>query len=679
MKELVLLIHTAAVMLAFLTFGSTGTQAQFQIIRTVNTTSDTVVPNACITGSAGCSLRGAMQIASSDVLISFNIPASDPNCSAGVCTITVTSELPALTGSNITISGPGADRLVITRQLPMTPRAFLVNNPVDTRIQISGFTIRNFVTTVPFVSPITKNGNGTLDLIDMHFTGNGALDGGAIYVLGGSLNLIRSVLDTNFADGEGGGIFVGGGTTCSVINTTITRNVSAAGIGGGGIFAQGGARISNSTIHDNESRGDSAFGGGIMNSGGVVTVKSTIIARNLAAGNVSPDVFGMFGSAGFNLIGKTDGSSGFVAPTDLTGTVASPLDARFDTGGVTIYGGSTPLRGLRPDSPAVDKGSSVPLLSTVPLPTDQRSTGFRRTRDHPLIPNAAGGDGTDIGAYERNTSAIYDFEGDGRTDIGIFRPTGGEWWIDFSLPTLQTRALQFGASTDMITPADFTGDGLTDIAFWRPATGQWFVLRSENLSFFAFGFGTGGDIPAPGDFDGDRKADAAVFRPSTGTWFILKSTGPLSIVQFGVNGDIPVVADYDGDGRSDIAIFRPSNGQWWLNRSTAGVVAYTFGTSTDKPVQGDFTGDDKADVAFWRPSNGNWIVLRSEDTMFYGFAFGVNGDIPAPGDYDGDGKFDATVFRPSSGLWFSQKSNGGFAIQQFGLNGDRPIPNAFVP
>ncbi len=120
--------------------------------------------------------------------------------------------------------------------------------------------------------------------------------------------------------------------------------------------------------------------------------------------------------------------------------------------------------------------------------------------------------------------APFDFDGDGKTDIGIFRPVGAasEWWINRS-STGVTFALQFGASTDRITPADYTGDGKTDIAFFRPSSGEWYVLRSEDFSFFALPFGTNGDIPVPADYDADGKADFAVMRPSTSTWFISQS------------------------------------------------------------------------------------------------------------------------------------------------------------
>jgi uncharacterized delta-60 repeat protein len=275
--------------------------------------------------------------------------------------------------------------------------------------------------------------------------------------------------------------------------------------------------------------------------------------------------------------------------------------------------------------------------------------------------------------------AVFDFDGDGKTDISIFRPASGEWWLNRS-STGATVAAQFGLSTDKPAPADFTGDGKTDVAFFRPSSGEWFILRSEDSSFLSFTFGANGDVPVVGDFDADGKADPGVFRPASNEWFILKSSGGVIITTFGTAGDIPVTADYDGDGKTDIAIYRANSGEWWISRSSnASVYAFQFGTSTDKPVQGDYSGDGKADVAIFRPSTGYWFILRSEDSSFYSVPFGANGDIPAPGDYDGDGKFDTAVFRPNGSTWYVQRSTAGTLITTFGIAGDRPIPGVFVP
>ncbi|MBS1795850.1 MAG: VCBS repeat-containing protein [Acidobacteria bacterium] len=276
--------------------------------------------------------------------------------------------------------------------------------------------------------------------------------------------------------------------------------------------------------------------------------------------------------------------------------------------------------------------------------------------------------------------APFDFDGDGRTDISIFRPSNGQWWINRSASGV-TIAAQFGQSTDIIAPGDFTGDGKTDIAFWRPSTGFWFILRSEDGSFFSFPFGTSGDVPVPADYDGDGRTDAAVFRPAAATWYIFRSSdGGTTITSFGAATDKPVPADYDGDGKTDVAIFRPSDGSWWFVRSSDNTFrVYSFGTGTDKPVPGDWTGDGKADVAIFRPSTNVWYVQRSEDLSFFSFPWGAAGDQPAPGDYDGNGIMDAAVFRPSTLTWYANTQTQGAVFTTFGATGDRLVPGAFIP
>ncbi len=275
------------------------------------------------------------------------------------------------------------------------------------------------------------------------------------------------------------------------------------------------------------------------------------------------------------------------------------------------------------------------------------------------------------------THKLFDYDGDGKSDVSVFRQSNNYWYLNRSQAGFA--AFQFGAAADVLTPADFTGDGKTDVAVFRPSVGTWFIMRSEDNTFYGVGFGTSGDIPAPADFDGDGKADQAVFRPSNGTWYLQQSTAGFSAVGFGIAEDKPAVGDFDGDGKADIAVYRPSSGYWYrLNSSNGAFFAVQFGTTGDKIVPADYTGDGKTDVAVWRPSNGIWYVLRSEDLSFYGAGFGVSSDLPAPGDYDGDGKADIAVYRPSVGTWYMQQSTSGFNAVPFGIAEDRPTPNAFV-
>ncbi|HVE56818.1 MAG TPA: glycoside hydrolase domain-containing protein [Pyrinomonadaceae bacterium] len=274
-----------------------------------------------------------------------------------------------------------------------------------------------------------------------------------------------------------------------------------------------------------------------------------------------------------------------------------------------------------------------------------------------------------------------DFDGDGKSDVSVWRPETGVWYIANSSNSGYT-ILNFGQAGDILAPGDYDGDGKTDFAVWRPETGVWH-LYSRSI-YRSFAFGANGDIPVPADYDGDGRTDAAVYRPSEGVWYIWNSFDSrgtsYTIQQFGISGDKPVPGDYDGDGKTDIAIYRPSVGEWWIQRSSnASVYAFRFGTETDKPVTGDYTGDGKTDAAFWRPVSGEWFILRSEDSSFYSVPFGASGDIAASGDFDGDNKSDIAVFRPETGVWYVSQSQAGVMITQFGISTDRPIAAAYTP
>ena len=272
----------------------------------------------------------------------------------------------------------------------------------------------------------------------------------------------------------------------------------------------------------------------------------------------------------------------------------------------------------------------------------------------------------------------FDYDGDGRSDISVFRPGAGDWYLQRSVEGFT--GVNFGIAEDRIVPADFDGDGKTDVAVYRPSTGNWYVLNSSNGNVSYYNFGVAEDLPAPADYDGDGKADICVFRPSTGTWYRLNSgNGEFVVVQFGAEGDKLTVGDFDGDGKSDIAIFRPSEGAWYQTNSSDGMFfGEQFGISTDRVTPADYDGDGKTDIAIYRPADGLWYVKNSATSTYTPYLFGIAEDIPVPGDYDGDGKADIGVFRPLNGTWYiANSSNGGYTIEQFGQSADRPTQSAF--
>ena len=331
------------------------------------------------------SLRFAVTGACPNSIIDFN---------PGISQVDIIGKLNV---NQLTIRGPGADKLTVRNVAPNG-----VNNPV-----------------------FQTSGNSEISGLTMTGGNSPTSFGGGIRQDNGTLSVKDSVIDNNYAAYGGGGIFSEAGTTLNVLNSTISNNVGSdnqiQGSNGGGIKSRGTVNIINSTISGNTAEGSNSAGGiyapaglisnstitnnlisstsnPVNSAGGVyggatpnrLTVRSSIIAANQNNAQF-PDIFNLFTSSGYNLIGNRGSVTAFNQTGDRTGTSSALFNPLLDV--LRLNGGTTPTHAfLSMLSPAIDQGNSFGLTN------DQR--GSTRPIDIQNILNAAGGDGADIGAYE---------------------------------------------------------------------------------------------------------------------------------------------------------------------------------------------------------------------------------------------------------------------------------------
>ena len=230
-----------------------------------------------------------------------------------------------------------------------------------------------------------------------------------------------------------------------------------------------------------------------------------------------------------------------------------------------------------------------------------------------------------------------DYDGDGISEIAVFRPHTGLWAIK------DITRLYFGGSNDLPVPGDYDGDGCCDVALFNEGPGRW-AVKGITLIYF----GTAGDRPVPGDYEGGGYAEIAVFRPSTGLWAVRGFTR----VYYGQSGDKPLPGVYE----------------WYGPGLTTGIINEQLAISNDQyyaeSLSNERDGPFPSQIAVYRPATGLWAVRGF--TRFY---YGKSGDTSLVGDFDNNSLDDTLIFRPSTGLWAVR----GLTRIYFGSSADMPV------
>ena len=340
----------------------------------INTGTTAEINNLTVSNANGGNQNGG-GIANSGTLTLTNLIISNSRTTAGGGGVT---NFGILTLNSLTVSGnSGANGGGITN----FGSTLTVNNSI-----ISGNTGRDG-------GGIFNNGTTEINNSTVRDNTASIAGGGLFNNRDRTLTLNNSTVSGNVSNGAqiqngtgGGGIANGsgvggtGGGTLTVNNSTISGNSATAD--GGGIFAQGAnsvTTLNNSTISNNTA----VRGGGIRNNGRPFTINNSIIA-NSTSNSTNADCSGFTNiSASYSLI---ESSLDCVGGTNLNNLTGDP-----NLGPLQNNGGSTLTHALLAGSIAIDKGNST-------LTTDQR--GFPRPVDNFTIPNAMGGNGSDIGAFE---------------------------------------------------------------------------------------------------------------------------------------------------------------------------------------------------------------------------------------------------------------------------------------
>ncbi len=181
---------------------------------------------------------------------------------------------------------------------------------------------------------------------------------------------------------------------------------------------------------------------------------------------------------------------------------------------------------------------------------------FGRSGDFPVSRQVSGLDQSVIGIFTPETTTQVNRRTVTQKGVWQFDRNGNGQLDSCSIDECYQG---FGSAGDLPVVGDWNGTGTEYIGIYRPSTGQWFLDYNGNGKLEickkdgCLGpFGTPEDLPVAGDWDGSGKTQIGIFRPSTGEWFLdLNGNGSwdgcevdICIESFGEEGDLPVAGKW---------------------------------------------------------------------------------------------------------------------------------------
>jgi hypothetical protein len=540
--------------------------------------------------------------------------AADGGSGAGNCTACVTIANSVVTGNAF-----GVYNIADLASTVTVLNSRFTDNAVEAIISYGNaeITVKNSTISGNFVGIETSF--ASVSIANSTISGNSGF--GGVYAGGGDLSIVNSTISGNVANtGTGGGIYGQDLDDLSIVNSTISGNSACCGGVGGGIYnLNSSLRITNSTITGNSA----GSGGGIYNDQGQFEISNTILNAGASGENIFNNG-GTVTSHGYNL-SSDDGGGYLNGPGDQINT--DPL-----LGPLQNNGGPTETHALLLGSPAIDKGNSGGV------PIDQRH--FYRPIDIPGIPNATGGDGSDIGAFEFGSSAIRgDFNGDGFTDYLLFN--GGNrataiWYLRDNTLTSGGYGPSLPAGWTVAAVADFNADGNPDYALFNPSTRQTAIWYLNNNVYLGGAYGpslpSGWQLVAVGDFNRDGKPDYVLYNASTrqtAIWYLNNNVyvsgayGPTIARGYVPSG----VADFNSDGNPDYVLYSAGTRQtaiWYLNNNVLVGGAYGPTIASGYVLSGvaDFNVDGHPDYLLYNSTTHRTAIWYLNNNVYVSAAYG---------------------------------------------------------